>query len=372
LFDRKNRLPHEHATRYTLVLMRGRAATTIRNHLEGIAIGNAFCTSRNVDLVDRAASGAFLSWDELCSLRDRMSMTMDGSRLIGAETALNRYRSFVEYVLWLTEPVVARASPDRRGGLVAARQEFEKRSRKAGPKAGPADGNVTGERHGLDPVERELFLRVIRPGDPANPFSPAFQVRNHAILLTSYKLGLRSGEILGAKVRDIRFEDDPAYITIHRRQDDPEDPRAEQPVAKTKARILVIDDELRQVLLDWILKERADRKRFPLARKNPYLVVNRRGEPLGARGFRKIYQTLRGKHPELEGLVNHVLRHDWNERWIERGEAENWDAAEAAEDQKFAMGWSHTSKMPERYAKRAIGNRTNRRILGLQDKAIRE
>jgi hypothetical protein len=64
-----------------------------------------------------------------------------------------------------------------------------------------------------------------------------------------------------------------------------------------------------------------------------------------------------------------MLRHDWNDRWTELAGESGWDAAEAEKDQKYAMGWSSSSKMPERYSKRALQKRTNDRIAILQRRA---
>ncbi|WP_343897229.1 site-specific integrase, partial [Craurococcus roseus] len=134
------------------------------------------------------------------------------------------------------------------------------------------------------------------------------QRRTHAILTTAHRFGLRSGETLGLKTRDFRQSDDPATLTVHRRHDDPEDPRADQPVAKTLPRVLEFEDDHRGILALWIMEHRSDRERFSHARRHPFLFVNRTGRPLGNRGYEKIYAALRGRHPSLGPLVNHGKR----------------------------------------------------------------
>jgi hypothetical protein len=79
--------------------------------------------------------------------------------------------------------------------------------------------------------------------------------------------------------------------------------------------------------------------------------------------------ALRERHPSLGGLVNHMLRHDWNERWVEMGGECGWDPTEAEKDQKYAMGWSTISKMPNLYGNRAIRKRSNARVLAMQRRA---
>ncbi|HEV7338580.1 MAG TPA: site-specific integrase [Bosea sp. (in: a-proteobacteria)] len=342
---------------------------TVRHKLVGIAYGLAFCEARGIDLVERAAAGVYLTWDELSALADSCREAHRGGSFVLSATAALRFNAFIPFFLWRTETVLARANADNRRLAILGREQFEARVRSTAPKANHNTGPSPGELLGLTQRQRELFWRVITAGDPSNPFRPDLQFRNQAILATAYRLGLRAGELLALKARDLRLADDPATVTIHRRHNDPEDPRKPQPVAKTRARVLELDVELRDTLTDWIVKHRANRNRFPAARKHPFVFVNHRGEPLSDRGLRKVYERLRACSPELSGLIGHVLRHDWNDRWVELAAAEGWDHSEAEQDQKYAMGWSLTSKMPERYGRRAIRNRANSRILRLQEKA---
>ncbi|WP_179140843.1 hypothetical protein [Chromobacterium haemolyticum] len=122
------------------------------------------------------------------------------------------------------------------------------------------------------------------------------------------------------------------------------------------------------MLDEWITRHRANRQQFPAAAKHPYLFVNNRGEPLGSRGFRKVVEKLRRHYPILAGLCHHLLRHDWNDRWVELNEEEGGDPEISLRDQKYAMGWSPASTMPFRYARRAIRNAANKKLLRMQQK----
>lgn len=87
------------------------------------------------------------------------------------------------------------------------------------------------------------------------------------------------------------------------------------------------------------------------------------------RGYRKIIEALRSKFPELSGLCHHVLRHDWNDRWITMIDDDQIDFEKAQQEQRYAMGWSSKSGMPQRYGKQAIARAANKRILKLQSDA---
>ena len=366
--------PDADVTRYALACLRQRdAVSTMKRKLAGIALGREFVETRSIDLVERAAKGTFLSHDELTAFAKKCRTRRDGSGAVTTAVAAEHYRAFLDYLRWVSEPIIARVSDDaRRAALLHAAERFRMRTLAATPHAqGPAGSRAcVQDRYGLDPEQRALLRRAITPCSPENPWGDSVQHRNHAILTTLLRLGPRTGEMLGLKVRDFRQVEDPATLTIHRRHDDPDDPRADQPVAKTLPRVLQLEEDHRAILDSWVSQHRSDRRRFPHARTHPFLFVNREGRPLGKGGYQKIFKTLRMRHPELEGLVSHMLRHDWNERWTEMAEEKRWDPGEAGKDQRYAMGWSNISKMPGWYSKRAIRKRANKRVSTMQRRAL--
>jgi integrase len=170
----------------------------------------------------------------------------------------------------------------------------------------------------------------------------------------------------GLKWRDIDFRQRPVMLSIKRRHDDPEDKRKRQPATKTRARVLAINDDLAALILQW-REQRANKNLFPRARKNPFVLVSGDGDPITEHGTSNIYIRLRKRYPSLpENLSTHVLRHDWNDRWIEHF-ADGGEAAKDHEaDQIHQMGWSDRTKMISRYGARARQNRANAKSLELQ------
>lgn len=223
-------LPVVPVAHYALVRLRARGLTlrSIRQELRAVALCLEFFSELHIDFVLRAAQRRFLSREELVAFADRCRISVPelGSRLVSPGYAASRYFTCIDYVKWVAEPVLARIT-DRREHAAAleALVRFEKRASSVAPRVDAQSGPVPGERLGMTPEQRELFLRVIRPGDPDNPFKPELQLRTAAMLLLAYALGPRAGELLGLKCSDFDFGARPATLTIHRRHDDPEDRR---------------------------------------------------------------------------------------------------------------------------------------------------
>jgi integrase len=78
---------------------------------------------------------------------------------------------------------------------------------------------------------------VVEPDHPENPFEPKVRFRNYLIIRLLLDLGIRRGELLGIRVEDCRLGSN-GTVTVHRRPDDPDDPRKVQPSSKTEARLL--------------------------------------------------------------------------------------------------------------------------------------
>jgi integrase len=365
-------LPVFHALRFNLTKLRPRGLkrSTIRQRLDALKISLNFFDSQKIDLVARAADYSFLSLEELVTLADlcrARRKPKQGCTVITPGQAAVRFSTALAYVVWISEPVIARMTDSRRRESANfSLERFLRRARSVAPKPRGQGSHIDGERHGLEDDQRALFLKVIQPGDPGNPFSARVQIRNHALLMAEFKLGPRSGEIRGLKKSDLNLDGHPAEISIIPRYHDADDRRLDPAAAKTNGRILYIDSDLRDALETWLL-ERKIRAKWPRAHRNPYVFVNRFGDAIEGRGYRKVIETLRLAHPSLGALCHHMLRHDWNDRWVSMIESDGVEFEKAQHEQKYAMGWSDKSKMPQRYGKLAIAREANKRVLRLQE-----
>ena len=369
-----NGSPHSEVLTYTLSQLRPASAVrTMTIKLDAIGRGLCFCADRAITLAQRAASAEFLSDDELSAWATVTRSRADGHGTVETAVASAAYQAFVDFSKWTFAPIIARLMDDAR--RIAATDQFKDFQRRASANRPQSQGPVeTGirvdETNGLTSRQRLIFLSAITPGDATNPYRACDQHRMYAPLLTAYALGPRSGELLGLMVKDFKQNTNPATLTIHRRHDNPEDPRTTQPVAKTHGRILALDDQVRDALHTWIVHHRSDRARYPLARTHGYIFTNYKGAPLGLSGYQKRVRFLRDHVTGLDELVNHLLRHDANERFVEAALANGRKPSEIAEYQCDLNGWSIVSKMPQRYARGALRKRANQESLATQKAAM--
>jgi integrase len=162
----------------------------------------------------------------------------------------------------------------------------------------------------------DLFMEAVQADSPNNPYkNPVAKKRNTVIFNMLYDTGARSAEILGLKLEDIDYYDN--IISIKRRHDDLDDPRKQQPVAKTLSRDIPVSEGLVKQILNYINNERANTKG---ATRHPYLFVTHQkgdyvGSPLSNSGFTRIVKAAVNKigqaadDYEQEKLINEVRRH---------------------------------------------------------------
>lgn len=365
LADRATGLSDSYAFRYVFVEVRstGASSGTLRSKLAAIGIGMTFLRERDIEIESRIQAGRYLSDEELLLLASRCTERRSGAGRIDGHTAADRYATFVDYLAFRTTEVLHYAPDSDQKMIANALESFRRRSKRHQPRA--SSGAEKNERLGLDPDVRKIFLEVIKPGHPENPYQKSLQVRNHAILILAYTFGMRAGEEFSLKRSDYDDRSSPPTLTIHRRPDDVDEKRREPALVKTYGRTLPIEGEALAALEAW-LAVRYDRVRYPNARKHPYIFVGRTGDPISLRRGRQLYEQLRKAHPQFGTLVQHVLRHDANDRWTEHDESTGADTEISRKQRTFAFGWSDGSKMPEKYGKAAIRRGAAKRIETIQ------
>lgn len=352
----RHEAPDSWVAGYTATTLRGRSFHTVENKLAGIAHGLAFARDRNLGDLRSRVLERLPDNDELSALSAYCSSRAGGGDpLVKADA---HYGAFVDYLLWLHE----QPTGFERDPVLAAAARHDFRSRAAAYAPVSAEG-AEGTRLGLTDEQRDLFLRVIRPGAEGNPFG-AMAFRNFTMLSLSFCLGLRAGELRGIKVCHLDTRRRPGRLLVVRNEvDDPADRRREPAMQKTLERELSLSNSL-TLACDELVRER---DRQPAARRHPFLLVNMEGAPLSPRGMRTVFQTLREGHPSLRDLVNHQLRHDWNDRWSELVKAKGWDLTRSQDIQLHAMGWKPGSAMPARYSKRSRQEEANEALAAMHE-----
>ncbi|HHX6963687.1 TPA: site-specific integrase [Pseudomonas aeruginosa] len=286
LLDREG-IPIFAPTVFVLTEVRGknRAANTIAIVLRSVMVFLLFLHMRRIDFESRLIAGELLSLAEvedlarlcrlphtqLAALLDENDglppkvLTFEKVRMgpqrallaeVAPEVAANRLRYIRMYLQWLAEEALGRHglapfSAARLGD--SSRRVAEAIDSRIPRKSG---GNTLSQREGLPEESVAELLRIIDPQSPDNPWRDQHtRYRNALLIQWLLNLGLRVGEALGVRVSDIV-----AYrkeVTIHRRADDPDDPRQYQPQTKTRARILPLGETLLSDTQAYILSYRS-------------------------------------------------------------------------------------------------------------------
>lgn len=376
-------------TVYALSQLRPRnlAATTIRNASYAILALHLACAAEGIDLSSRVAAAQPLSLPNLQLIRRRMRMTLidlrqaaDGlmpeksnSRpskrnkttkawISSAVFKARMYEAYA-YIRWLYEMEMGRRhqlSPEY-AILDASVQQLERVQRlfKA-----VASRTRLGKREALNESVVATLLSAIEVGSPSNPWvEPFVQTRNLLTILLGLRLGLRIGEILGLKCSDLKLRE--GAIIIRRRADDPEDPRSEQPNAKTCDRVLRFGEEVAAALENFIIHHRAA---VTGAHEHDFLIVaHRTGRPLSPSAAKKSFQVLRSKVPGLPSdLVAHILRHCFNDDFSKAADKKRLPEAKEVKIRSYANGWSEHSGSAAFYTRRHVRREANKLSLEVQ------
>jgi integrase len=365
-------LPIYETTFWTVasLLTKGNAYNTMAAKLRVVGHWLTFCERAGIVWADRVNSGKFLSPGENGEVHRWMSLPIafQGPKpnpmlRIAPHVHASRMAFLQQYLSWEADRTIYRMegpAHDR------ADRHFEawKRQWDTIGSGGSKRGEASPSKLGLTESQRELFKRIITPGSPENPFEPGMQVRNFAILMMLFEHGLRMSEVLMLRTDDVSFSE--RVFEIAERLNDPHETRRVAPSPKRRGnarRSLEFTPTSMGAMESWLFEDRRDTKRFPDARKCPFVFVSERGNPLSVRRLASIFETIRNAYPERRdghqiiqvGFAGdfsaHDLRHDWNVRFV-LSRIGSWTAQDDL-TQRYCMGWSRSSKMPARYARLA-------------------
>lgn len=225
--------------------------------------------------------------------------------------------------------------------------------------------NDIGAREGLEEKEVIRLRAVIEPDHPENPFEPQVRFRNYVIIRLLLDLGIRRGELLGIRIEDCSLGSN-GTVTIHRRPDNPDDPRKVQPSSKTEARVLPLNNRLTDLLYEWIVHHRP---KITGARQHSFLIVDRdKGRPLSLSSVNKLMAHLRRRVPGLpDKLSAHVLRHTWNDAFSDAMDRKGVPGDQEAKWRARLMGWRR-EESAQPYLRRTVRRRSNEALVEMQDR----
>lgn len=375
-----------------------RASNTIDQVLRSIMVLHLFLDSSGIDLERRIRQGAVFRLSELDELvrhcrrpvvdqlkcnsipTSRQSVRRSGAesvRLVqrqvapaevAGHTAANRVRVIRDYLDWFVRYHMARFHSAATEG---ERLWYEWTSCKEALNARlprHKGRNTVGQREGLQPEVVEKLLNVTSPTSPENPWKgKGTCIRNALLVRWFYELGLRRGEVLNVKISDINFQSE--ELTVVRRADDPEDPRKDQPLVKTRDRKIPLSPDLCKLTREYITNTR---RATEGARRHPFLFIAMgTGAPLSLSAVNAIFAELRNAfNGEFDAITPHVLRHTWNDRFSDMMDTLKVSEAEEERMRSFLMGWAPTSKTSVNYTRRHIRLKAQQVSLAMQSKQI--
>lgn len=373
-----------------------KASNTIDQVLRSIMVLQLFLDSSGIDIEQRIRHGTVFGLSELDELirhcrrpvADQLKRnsfptprhsvprsTGESVRLVqrqaalaevAGHTAANRVRVIRDYLDWLVKYHTVRYHLGAaEGGRLWNEWTSCKDALNARLPRHKGRNNI-GRREGLQPKVAERLLEVTSPTSPENPWKgEGTCIRNALLIRWFYELGLRRGEVLNVKIPDINFHTE--ELTVVRRADDPEDPRRDQPLVKTRDRKIPLSPRLCKLTHEYIINTR---RATEGARRHPFLFIAMgTGAPLSLSATNAIFAELRNAfNGEFDAVTPHVLRHTWNDRFSEVMDSAKVSETEEERMRSFLMGWAPTSKTSENYTRRHVRLKAQQVSLAMQTK----
>lgn len=366
-------------------------ATQVRNRSQSVAVMDAasaainvlltYCAQRGIDLEKRLRSRRFFNPGELDAIRDECQKRFDNhdtatvvhlkkslrERKIGSGAEYTRLTHVANYLRWLAHTLLGSAIDDSTARQIALVHRGLIGRRPIGRRPAAVKKGPTAE-------QLRILQEVVDPAGDKSPFqSDSIRTRNALIVDLLFYLGIRGGELLNIRIRDIDWAHH--QIVVARRPDESSDPRKRQPLVKTLDRRIPLSDILVDRVHRYVVKHR---NRVPGARKHDYLFVTHKagptqGLPLSISGYQKVINVVADASPELAGVHGHRLRHAWNERFSEyMDQQERPPSPERQEAMRsYAQGWREGSGTSATYNHRFNERKAQEAQLDLQKNVIR-
>lgn len=390
LIDTESGLPLFYPNLYITTQVRNKSLSysAMESTLGGIAVLLRFLANREENIQSRFAQNNFLKEFELDAIRDfcqtkfRFSPAelsnkepfilhkqRESNEIVSNQTQYVRLTVIAQFTKWLAEHL-SETKRDKNALLQIEKMAKGLKSRRPLKK----NRNPEINEKGLTKEQIELLFELFRPEADLNPFSDkGVKTRNRLMFLILYHLGLRGGELLNIRIRDINFGKN--QLVVVRRADEKGDTRKYQPLVKTLDRRLPLKNTLIQELHHYIINER---KNIPNASKHDFLFVTHKsgpsqGHPLSKSSYKKVMEAVRKTSPTLYNLTGHQLRHSWNELFSNLMDSMNAPPSQEKQEKlrSYLMGWSEGSGTASTYNKRFIREKAREAALKLQEGLIR-
>ncbi|RZR41923.1 site-specific integrase [Vibrio vulnificus] len=328
----------------TQKLRMSKTATTIQQYLKSIKHLKVWESLNNRDLLNEISKGDIPSIDDINALKEHCALQ--------AKVFKNQVKSNVTNMADFhlskskDKPTVTKSQYISRIAHIAEYLHFcgmERVKKKPSAsnlfdeldvmkgqiKSGMAKGRTKNKQKDLDksgiPDDVfEDFVAVAKPNSEHNPFGKDVKFRNYLIVQTLYETGFRRAELVALRISDIGTESDNPTLSVIRRHNSKEDPRLDEPTAKTLGRTVPISQELRDLLNMYI---RTDRVRTKSAKTHPLIFVahkskrgsHEKGDPIVKQTINDVFNQIRKVNYErFWGITPHAFRHFFNDQLSSR------------------------------------------------------
>ena len=394
LIDRTTGLPEFDASLWVVSSLRTRnlASESIAQALRSLVVLYIALRTCKVNLTERLGTGHFLSPGDIAEILKQCGQTVERSveaceggldtadritkkitsleklrmvqamhpkgGVVGSGTASIRLGYIREFLRWRANKAIARTRGDAKQSLMTLRNLVDDELRLNTP-AGTGRATVQ-QRKGIDRESQERLLGILSPTSQKNPWTGnRMRVRNQFIVNAFLALGIRRGEFLGLRVGD--FNQLSQEVLILRRPDDANDPRLDEPNAKTRDRVLPVSYGLHALMKEYLML------RHELVRgRHDFLIVANSGEPMCKSEINRIFNVL--SKGLTENVTPHTLRHTFFENLADDLHRAGKGDVEIANILTVLGGWSPASNSPTRYTTRFAQERANIAALALQQK----
>lgn len=369
LVDRQTELPVLDVIDFSLSYHRAISINSGKGRVAAIGLFLEWADSCLIDVDERFGSGELFSQSEIESLATilgqskRKKVHVDGHELpanVLGDTQANRVDWVADYIRWRCTGVTQRMKIDDPRLL-----PIDQRLRQIDDQLKELKQKGAGKvRLGLTEKQQARLFEIVRPDSPENPFKPQTRYRNFMLFLLYYELGIRRAEALVLKANQVHVQQKPRVI-IEPNPDDPTDPRKDAPLVKTAGRILPISALLAQTIHTYITEHRS---KVPGAKKSPFIILDSRtGQPLSLSSVYDMFVVVRERFPDdfPSDFTTHVLRHTWNDRFMERAREARLKDALARQVNNYIMGWSKTSQQSVKYSNREIERQASQLLMSM-------
>jgi integrase len=330
----------------------------------------------DIDLVDRVASGEFLSREEVdgfvraCKfyanqespqenssvtsisdkrIRDAIHATANSRPQVSTHTfsqLLIRLRAYIEY-LYICHHYDQAPSNQK----VKTDDQFNKFTLYINSFISSTRKNNTITKDAFEsaiPADKFFrLLEIIKESSSDNPFKSS-KLRNQIIMQILIDAGVRVGALLKLKVSDLVDDWGNPRFLLTRTPNDPSDTRLDPASNKTKALSVPISPALMKLIKLYISTVRATK---PNVHEHDFVFISEKGKtsglPLTYKAVHKIVNKF-GDAINLK-LHPHKLRHKWNEVFEDKAKEKGFTPEKIEDLRKYAMGWVEDSTMASVY-----------------------